>query len=167
MEKLLVSETNYIQKVATMDDFELNLNDVLVDTFNYILKYEEMMLRKTLRVPVTVTEVHMIEAVGKQDDGEVTVSKLASSLGIALPTATVAVQKLESKGFITKIPCKTDGRRTIISLTDLGRKIEWGHRNFHKKMVMNISSQFVDTEKDILLKAVKTLNEFFKAKVTA
>ena len=150
-----------------MDDFELNLNEILVDTFNYILKYEELSLKKALNVPLTISEAHMIEAVGKQENEEMTVSKIASLLNIAMPTATVAVKKLENKGFIKKIPCEKDGRRTIISLTDMGRKIERAHRLFHQKMARNISRQFADEEKEVLLKTIKTLSEFFRVKVEA
>lgn len=148
-----------------MNDFEISLNDVLVDTFNQILKYEEMSLKKIISTPVTITEAHMIEAIGKQENKETTVSELASLLGIAMPTVTVAVKKLESKGFITKVPCATDGRRTIIGLTNTGRKIERIHHLFHTRMVRNISNQFPDDEKEVLLKAINTLNEFFREKV--
>ena len=150
-----------------MDGFEKSLNHVLVDTFNYILKYEEISLKTILHVPVTITEAHMIEAVGKQENKETTVSKIASFLNIAMPTATVAVKKLERKGFVKKAPCEKDGRRTIISLTDMGRKIEKVHHLFHEKMVRNISNQFLDVEKEVLLKAIRTLSEFFRVKVEA
>jgi len=148
-----------------MNDFEKSLNHVLVETFNYILKYEEISLKKLLDIPVTITEAHMIEAIGTQENDETTVSKLASFLNIAMPTATVAVKKLESKDFIKKVPCEKDGRRTIISLTDMGKRIEKAHRLFHEKMVKNISRQYIDAEKEVLLKAVTTLSEFFKEKV--
>ncbi|MDR0490197.1 MAG: MarR family winged helix-turn-helix transcriptional regulator [Oscillospiraceae bacterium] len=150
-----------------MDDFEKNLNHVLVETFNYILKYEETSLKKVLDVPVTITETHIIEAVAKQDGNETTVSKIAALLNIAMPTATVAVKKMESKGFISKGPCKSDGRRTIVSLTETGRKIEKAHSLFHMQMVRNISKQFADAEKDVLLKVVTMLKEYFKIKVEA
>ena len=150
-----------------MNDFESSLNSKLIDTFNYILKYEEISLQKFLDVPVTITEAHMIEAVGNQKDQEVTVSKIAFFLNIAMPTATVAVKKLESKGFIKKVPCERDARRAIISLTDLGRKIDKVHRLFHEKMVRNISVQFLESEKDVLLRAIEKLSVFFREKVEA
>ncbi|MCL1851700.1 MAG: MarR family transcriptional regulator [Peptococcaceae bacterium] len=150
-----------------MDDFEKRLNHVLVDTFNHILKYEETSLRRILSVPVTIAEAHMLEAVAAQENQATTVSKIASLLKIATPTATVAIKKLENKGFITKAPCEQDGRRAIISLTDLGKQIERTHRLFHEKMARNISGQFAGPEKEILLKAITKLSEFFKEKVEA
>jgi len=150
-----------------MDDFENGLNSVLVDTFNMILKYEESSLKKIVSVPVTITEAHMIEAIGTQENGETTVSEIASVLNVSMPTATVAIKKLESKGFIKKAPCAKDGRRTIISLTAMGKKIEKAHRLFHLRMVKNISKQFPEDEKVILFKAVTKLSEFFKEKIEA
>jgi len=150
-----------------MDGFEKGLNDVLVDTFNMILKYEESSIKNIVSVPVTITEAHMIEVIGTQQNEETTVSEIASVLNISMPTATVAIKKLESKGFIKKAPCAKDGRRTIISLTEMGKKIERAHRLFHLRMVRNISRQFPDEEKDVLFRAVTKLSEFFKNKVEA
>jgi len=148
-----------------MRDFEINLNHVLVDTFNFILKYEETSLKKILNIPVTITEAHIVDAVGKRFDMKSTVSEIANVLGVSMPTATVAVKKLERKGFVLKSPCGVDARRSIISLTDMGKKIERAHRVFHEKMVRNISRQFNGDEKDILLKAITKLSAFFKEKV--
>jgi len=150
-----------------MDAFEKGLNNVLVDTFNLILKYEECSIKNIVSVPVTITEAHMIEAIGMHENEETTVSEIATKLSISMPTATVAIKKLESKGFIKKAPCAWDGRKTIISLTEMGKKIEKAHRLFHTRMVRNISRQFPDAEKDILFRAVTKLSEFFKEKVEA
>jgi len=150
-----------------MDDFEKSLNDVLVDTFNSILKFEENSLKKIVSVPVTITEAHMIEAIGTKENNETTVSELAFTLSISMPTATVAVKKLESKGFIQKAPCTRDGRRTIISLTEAGKRVDRAHSLFHQRMVKNISRQFEEDEKEVLFRAVSKLNGFFKDKVGA
>jgi len=150
-----------------MDEFEKGLNNVLVDTFNLILKYEESSLKNIVNVPVTITEAHMIEAIGTQESSETTVSELATLMHISMPTATVAVKKLESKGFIAKAPCAKDGRRTIISLTEIGKKIHKAHDLFHRRMVKNISNQFQEAEKDVLYRAVIKLSDFFKEKIEA
>jgi len=150
-----------------MDDFEKSLNHVLVDTFNLILRFEESSLKKIVSVPVTITEAHMIEAIGTQENEVTTVSEISSFLGVSMPTATVAIKKLESKGFIKKAPCEKDGRRTIISLTEMGKRIDKAHRLFHRRMVKNISNQFQEAEKDVLYRAITKLSEFFKDKVEA
>ena len=149
-----------------MDGFEICLNDVLVDTFNAVLKYEEASLRRISNTPVTISEAHIIEAIGKLG-GDASVSKVASVLNIAVPTATIAVQKLERKGIVMKTPCAEDGRRFIICLTETGKKLDRAHRIFHNKMVKNISGRFLDGEKEILMAAMLKLRQFFKEKIEA
>lgn len=147
-----------------MNDFELNLNNMLVDTFNSILKFEEKSLKGITGAPVTITEAHIIEVIGKKHEGQ-TVSEIASTLGVAVPTATVALKKLEAKGFVKKAPCSDDGRRSIVTLTDSGRRIDKAHHIFHLKMVRNISTFFKDDEKTVLLSAIKKLDKYFKEKL--
>jgi len=148
-----------------MDNFEVSLNDVLVDTFNLILKYEESSLKKIVRDPVTITEAHMIEAIGMNEIEDTTVSEIASLMNVSAPTVTVALKKLESKGFINKTRCVKDGRRTIISLTEKGKKVDRAHGLFHKRMVKNISNQFHEAEKEVLFRAVSKLSDFFKDRI--
>jgi DNA-binding MarR family transcriptional regulator len=94
----------------------------------------------------------------------VTVSDIAAALNVALPTATVALKKLEGKGLITRAPCADDGRRSLISLTEHGAKLNKAHAYFHKKLVQGISSGFTEEEKAILLTATEKLYEYFKEK---
>ena len=147
-----------------MNDFEKNLNDLLVDVFNFILKYEETSIKTISDEPVTVSEAHMLEAIAK-NGGCSTVSDISTLLNISMPTATVAVKKLERKGFVSKVPCPEDGRRFIITLTALGQKVDKAHKIFHKKMVRNISNSFEENEKEVLLSSIKKLSDFFKEKV--
>jgi len=149
-----------------MTDFEISLNSLLVDTFTSILKYEEMSLRKSFDTPLTIAEAHMIETIGKQES-RVSISQIAMLSSIAVPTATVAVKKLEQKGLVEKIPCQTDGRRALVGLTAKGKKVDRAHRIFHEKMTRNISRQFLDSEKEVLLVAIDKLNEFFKHRIGA
>jgi len=147
-----------------MNDFENSLNDLLVETFNFILKYEESSLKTISAASVTVSEAHMIEAIAN-NGGSSTVSDISILLNIAMPTATVAVKKLERKGFVIKVPCPEDGRRFIITLTALGQKVDKAHKIFHRKMVRNISNGFAENEREVLLTAIRKLSEFFKEKV--
>lgn len=147
-----------------MNTFEEHLNDLLVNTLNYVLKFEETSLKTIADIPITVTEAHMIESISKRS-GKSTVSDIATDLNIAVPTATVAVKKLINKGLVEKAPFCEDGRRFIISLTERGEKVDRAHGVFHRRMVRNISREFSDDEKEVLLSAILKLSLFFKEKV--
>ena len=149
-----------------MSEFEAVLNDLLVDTFNYILKFEERSIKSIADTRITVAEAHLIEAISKLD-GNVTVGRIANELKVSMPTATISVKKLESKGLVSKLACSEDARRAIIQLTKTGEKINRAHRLFHESMIRSISRKFNEDEKKILIRAMDTINRFFREKIEA
>lgn len=55
--------------------------------------------------------------------GPRTQAQLAGALGCEPPSVTVMVQKLEAAGLIERRPSASDGRATIVELTDRGRAL--------------------------------------------
>jgi DNA-binding MarR family transcriptional regulator len=146
------------------DEFENSLNTLLVEVFNYILRYEETSIKAVSGASLTVNEAHMLEAVGKLGDSA-TMSLIASAMGIAAPTATVAIKKMEKKGFVLKEASLEDARCSIVRLTDLGKRLNRAHQLFHRSMVRDISRRLCDDERAALLSAITSLREFFSGKV--
>ena len=147
-----------------MDTFESRLNELLIQTFRDILKVEELILRRSAP-RLSVAEVHLVEAVRKGKDRVLTVTEIASELQIAVPSATVAVNKMVKKGYITKEKSSEDGRVVNIRLTREGEKIFRLHRYIHLKMVRAAAQELTEEEKDTLLVGVRHLDEFFKKKM--
>ncbi len=143
-----------------MTDFETSLNDLLMDTFDSILKYESQSLKNIAGVSITIAEAHMIANIAKQK-GRATVSQIAVDRQLAVPTVTIAVKKMEQKGYVTKVPSADDGRRAYIRLTSLGERIDKAHTALHQRMVRNISKQFQPSEKAVLLSTIRKLSTFF------
>ncbi len=147
-----------------MDTFERGLNELLIQTFRDILKVEELILQRSAP-RLSITEVHLIEAVRKGEDRALTVSEIAGELQITVPSATVAVNKMVNKGYVTKEKSNEDGRAVIIRLTREGEKIFRLHRYIHLKLVRAAARDLTDEEKDTLLMGVRHLDEFFKEKM--
>jgi DNA-binding MarR family transcriptional regulator len=148
-----------------LDSFEKELNDILVDTFRSILKVEEETLKKTL-IDLSISELHLLEAVGKNREQGRTISELAQELDITLPSVTIAIKKLLKKGYVTKVKSGEDGRMVYVVLTKQGRKVDNAHRYFHRQMVRQVSSEFSEEEKQILARGIAKLDEFFKKKIS-
>jgi len=55
-----------------------------------------------------------------QDDGQ-TPSQLALRLGVRPPTVTKTINRLQSQGFLAKLPSTEDARQAHVSLTETGR----------------------------------------------
>ena len=148
-----------------MDAFSAALNEAITETYNNVIRVESEALKKSGKVHLSINEMHLIECVGKSEGKGCTVSEIAAGLNIARPSATVAVNKLEKKGYVKKVSCESDGRVVKVMLTREGKKIDSYHRYYHRHMVREITKKLSDDEKVILLSATKKLNDFFKQSI--
>ena len=89
-----------------MKPFEEQLNEVIVDTYRSILRVEENILKRSDQTDLSISEIHMLEAVGKGKDRRRTISELAEVLNITLPSVTVAINKLMKKGYVERSVAK-------------------------------------------------------------
>lgn len=148
-----------------MNEFEITLNDLLVDTFRSILKVEQKMLQNSATMRLSISEVHLIEAVYNEDNSGKTISDISQKLGITLPSVTISVNKLIKKGFLKKEKNHKDGRSVYITLTKEGLRINKIHSYFHRKMISEVSLGMTEQEKASMLNGIKKLNEYFRDKV--
>ena len=145
-----------------MKPFEEQLNEVIVDTYRSILRVEENILKRSDQTDFSISEIHMLEAVGKGKDRRRTISELAEVLNITLPSVTVAINKLMKKGYVEKVRGEEDGRIVYVSLTRQGRRIDSAHRYFHESMVRSIIRDMTESEMQALYKGVMKLDAFLK-----
>ncbi len=145
-----------------MDSFSIALNDLLVNTFQTILKLEEEALRNMNGDKLSISELHMLEAIHKDPEKGRTITDIAQDLSITLPTVTVAVGKLAQKGYVKKHKGREDGRTVHVILTEEGRRAEASHRFFHRRMVQAVAKDFAPEEREALLKGLTNLQLFFQ-----
>ena len=145
-----------------MKPFEEQLNEVIVETYRSILRVEENILKRSDQTDLSISEIHMLEAVGKGKDRRRTISELAEVLNITLPSVTVAINKLMKKGYVEKVRGEEDGRIVYVSLTRQGRRIDSAHRYFHESMVRSIIRDMTESEMQALYKGVMKLDAFLK-----
>lgn len=145
-----------------MKPFEEQLNEVIVDTYRSILRVEENILKRSDQTDLSISEIHMLEAVGKGKDRRRTISELAEVLNITLPSVTVAINKLMKKGYVEKVRGEEDGRIVYVSLTRQGRRIDSAHRYFHESMVRSIIRDMTESEMQALYKGGMKLDTFLK-----
>jgi len=148
-----------------VDAFSQELNGLLSDAFWSVLKIEEQAANMAAQGDLTISELHMLEAVSRGEEQGRSISALAADLKITLSSVTIAVNKLLKKGYVEKIRSEQDGRQVLVKLTKLGRKVNAGHLYFHENMVRNVSEGMSEEEKEILVRAMKNLNRFFKRKL--
>lgn len=147
------------------DHFSEMLNELLVSTYRTVLKVEEQMIKNMNEIDLSINELHMLESIGTGEEGA-TISDIARVMDITLPSVTVAIKKLEKKGYIQKVKSEEDGRIVRVVLTRLGRKIDAIHRYFHEQMIRSVAKEITEDEKEVLLKAMVNLNGFFKQRLS-
>lgn len=148
-----------------MDEFSRELNELLSDAFWSVLKIEEQMANTVAQGDLSISELHLIESVARDKEQGLSISEIAADLQITLSSVTIAVNKLQKKGYVEKVKSDTDGRQVFVKLTRLGQKVNAGHAYFHENMIRNVSDGMTEEEKEILVRAMKNLNKFFKRKL--
>ena len=145
-----------------MNAFAAALNDLLVSTFNTILKLEEQTIKNMNGSDLSISELHMLEAIHREPQKGRTITDIAQDLSITLPTVTVAVGKLAQKGYVRKQKGREDGRTVHVLLTEAGRRAEVSHRFFHRQMVQAVTKDIPDAEREVLLKGLRNLKSFIQ-----
>lgn len=151
-----------------MDAFVSMLNGLLTDTFRSILKVEEQMIKSWSKYDLTISEIHLLEAVGGRPDmGSCTITDIAENLDITMASVTVGVNKLVRKGYLQKEKVADDGRMVLVSLTKEGAKIFKIHQRFHERMAKSVTENLNTGEIEAMMKGIVKLNDFFKQKIKA
>lgn len=141
-------------------EYKQVINELLVDIFNSILKVEHKSIESFAGRSLTMSEMHIIEAVGNSKDLQM--SDIAKKLRITLPTLTVSVQRLDEKGYITRKRFGIDRRKVAVELTEKGRQAYDKHEEFHSKMVDSLFEGLNIDKMPVLMDSIAMLNEFFK-----
>ncbi len=148
-----------------MLSFQMMLNNMLMEIYHNIVRVEEEFLQRNKRINLTIREMHLIECVGEDRENGKTVSEIAEFLKIAKPSVTVAVKKLEKKGYLNKNGCQSDGRVVRVTLTREGRKVYAYHQRYHISMIHEIEGEFDEDEREMLVRVIAKLNKFFEKSV--
>jgi DNA-binding MarR family transcriptional regulator len=142
------------------------VSDLLMGMFNDILRVEHKVIEADDLMPLSMSELHIIEAVGR-DNGNSIMSDIARKLHITLPTLTAAADRLEDKGYVLRSRSTTDRRRVSVVLTDEGRLAFERHASFHEKMVDAFLGGLERAKMPELIQSLTHLRDFFKEQLDA
>ncbi len=137
------------------------VNELLVEIFNDILVIQKKALSSGQFSDLSITEMHTIEAIGKDVQ---TMTGVADKLGITVGTLTTAINRLVGKGYLERNRSKGDRRVVEIQLTDRGKLAYETHEEFHLEMVNNMVKGLSLEDNQVLIESLYNLNKFFKEK---
>jgi DNA-binding MarR family transcriptional regulator len=142
-----------------MDEFAQTLGGKLSSIYRSVIRLEENALKEG-KIPLTLSEMHLISFVSGFPEG-VSISEIAGGMNVSRPSATVAVRKLEKKEYLQKQADEKDGRVIHVRLTQKGKRVYILHRRCQRNVISKLGNQFSQEEREILLRAVDKLGEYF------
>ena len=135
------------------------VNELLVKIFNEILQIEEKTLKSGYFSDLSVREMHTIEAIGSKSKRMM--SEVAQDLGITVGTLTTSINRLIKKGYVERSRIEEDRRVVLVELTKKGKVANRLHERFHNEMVKEMMDGLLDDEKEVLIRSLNKLNNYF------
>jgi len=123
----------------------------LHDRFNRVLKLA-IRLEKTPRAfgtdeLLTSSEIHLVELIGENREA-LSVTDLATLLGVTKGAVSQTLKKLEKKKLSTKRPDPENNSRAIVELTAKGKTAFYAHRHWHETMDGGFKTYFQNLDQD-------------------
>jgi DNA-binding MarR family transcriptional regulator len=89
-------------------------------------------------------------------NGALPITKASDRLQVHVTSVTHAIRRLEAHGLVTRLPHPTDGRTTLVQITDLGRStVEDATVTLNKDVFADIGIS--DDESQALAESIETL----------
>lgn len=146
--------------MTIVSDREFDILDgFFVDTFNRILYLEERWIQQAGLDDLTISEMHMLVAIGERENKSM--SSVAEQASLTNGTVTTMVKKLERKGYVARRQDKEDKRVVRVGLSDKGREALSFHQAFHLEMVNHIMGGLEPHEGETFLRMIDRLNHYF------
>ena len=153
---MLDKETYYLKKMKLL----------MLQIFNMVMKTEETALKETASSHnISVSEMHTLVAVGRGEPK--TMSTVAGELLINVSTLSIAINKLEKKGYVERIRTESDRRVVRIALTSKGRKALEQHEKFYFDLFEEACRDMDDQEKKIFIQSLENMSQFFSKKLSS
>ena len=153
---MLDKETYYLKKTKLL----------MLQIFNMVMKTEEAAMKQSASSQnLSVAEMHTLVAIGRHEPK--TMGTIAGELLVNVSTLSIAVNKLEKKGYAERIRTQEDRRIVRISLTDKGRSALDLHEKFYFDMVEEACGDMDEAEKKLFIQSLENMSHFFEKKLSS
>lgn len=142
-----------------MEDARTILNELLVDMFNHILILEQKNLQDK-GIKLSMSEVHTLENIQKSESK--TMTDVAKRSLVTSGTLTVAVNRLEEKGYINRVRDEIDRRIIRLELTKKAKAVLSIHDKFHDHMINSFIKDLNVDEDTVLIESLEKIMDYFK-----
>ncbi len=105
---------------------------------------------------LSVARYELLRLLAFSRNGELPITKASDRLQVHVTSVTHAIRRLEANGLVKRLPHPTDGRTTLVQITDLGRStVEDATVTLNKEVFADIGIS--DDESQALAASIETL----------
>lgn len=155
------NDTNYAE-ISVNDLPDGELARLLSDILSEAKQTEEASLRNFGKGDLSHSEFHLLQCIADGKDGRRTIGEIASALSVTMPTVTVSVNRMITKGYLVREKNPSDARMSFVSLSDSGKQMNELHAYYHEQLVFNLKCEFNDEELELLYRCLLHLDNYFK-----
>ncbi len=91
------------------------------------------------------------------EEGPMDPTTIAERAVLLLPSLTRILQKLEDKGFVTRVRDEKDRRRQIISATEAGRNVILANMDTSKRILTELREKLGEEKHEVLIELLNEL----------
>jgi DNA-binding MarR family transcriptional regulator len=135
-----------------MHDAEV-FSDLLVEFYDKLSTWEQEVVRGG---SVTLQQTHILEVLGRF--APLRMKELATRTGVTTGTLTVAVDRLEKMGLVTRIPHARDRRSILVEPTSAGRELYREHHRHHLHLAEEMLDLLTPEETDVFTRILEKLS---------
>lgn len=147
-----------------MTSSALSIEDALAQTVEQLSysmdAHERRAVEKSRLASLSSTQIHYLDMIRHM--GDPPVGELAERMGVARPTATMAVNDLTTAGYLRKSRNPGDRRSVLVSLTRRGQAVAELHDEIHAGYANLISSALGEQDtaqlESLLRRALRTID---------
>ena len=142
-------------------------DDALITTFGRLLEVQSRLERRLgadleARCDLPHAWFEVLVRLARSDDGRLTVGSLAEQISLTTGGVTRLVDRMETAGYVQRVPCPTDRRVSYAALTDAGRAKLDEAAQVHAANLRSVFAAFSDEERetfDALLDRLRAIHQ--------
>ncbi|MGX9366526.1 MarR family winged helix-turn-helix transcriptional regulator [Desulfoplanes sp. PS50] len=134
-----------------MHDVEV-FSDRVIEFYDKLSSWEQGVVRGGA---ITLQQTHILEVLGRF--APLRMKELATRTGVTTGTLTVAVDRLEKMGLVTRSPHARDRRSILVELTETGQGLYHEHHRHHLRLAADMLDVLTPQEAEAFGRIVEKL----------
>jgi DNA-binding MarR family transcriptional regulator len=141
-----------MDNLRSMDE----MTDLFLKVVNRYNELERIPVFYENNLVLHLSEVHLIDAIGKNDG--INITRLAKFRGVTLAAISKMIKRLVDKGLVSKKLSSEAENEVVLHITSKGEKVFEDHERYHDLLNSKLVECYADMSKEELVKIEKAWN---------